>query len=79
MRQTIRVAIARRWPCLPRSSARLAGPAGISAYTPAGAIGAVEQQATDIGGHVLDFFARLFHSPDDFWRDDLDVDDPLAG
>jgi hypothetical protein len=45
MRQTIRVAIARRW----------------------------------FGGHVLDFFARLFHSPDDFWRDDLDVDDPLAG
>jgi hypothetical protein len=27
---------------------------------------------------VLDLIARLFQSRDDFWRDDLDVRDPLA-
>jgi hypothetical protein len=27
---------------------------------------------------VLDLIARLFQSRDDFWRDDLDVHDPLA-
>jgi len=27
---------------------------------------------------VLGLIVRLFCSPDDFWNDELDVDDPLA-